>query len=325
MSVFCLENYIHMLPKVEKEDLITSKSPEVYFESWDNPYEGLAPDEDSVIVVRDKYVTKYTRLKCPDNLAEAEDNEITFGDNLMNRCKNSSIGGDFEDIRASYEYAVEEYDIQTYKKKKYKVILEEEAEASIEDYYAMEYFVGINKLGSHFDIKDGVLSRYLGNNKDLYIPDDVTEIAANAFRGGWGFNRVVIPRTVTKISPAFCHTEHLEVAEDNPKYYIQDGCLINREEKELVWAYSGSTIPDDGSVKKIGSRAFACRSDLKSIVIPDAITKIGDDAFKSCYGLKEIVLPAAFVEDSKRIFGRTLKKDGDKWVFNDKMFNGFRF
>jgi hypothetical protein len=311
MSTFCFDNYIHMID----EDLIscTSKSPEVYFESWDDPYEGLAPDEDSVIVVRDKYITKYTRLKCADNLAEPDNKEVPLGNDLMDHCENSSSLGKLKDIRDSYEYAVEEYDIETFKKRKYKVRFEEEAEISVEDYRTMSYFVGINKLSSHFDIKDGVLSRYLGNDRDLYIPDNVTEIAVGSFRGSEKFNCVVIPKTVIQIPCGFCWTEKLEVAKDNPKYYIQDGCLIDKEEKELVWAYSGSTIPDDGSVVKIGSNAFSYRYDLSRIVIPDAITEIGDDAFNSCYALNEIVLPDVFVEDSKRIFGRSLVKDGDVW------------
>ena len=323
MSTFCFDNYIHMID----EDLIscTSKPPQVYFESWDDPYEGLAPDEDSVIVVRDKYITKYARLKCADNLAEPDNKEVPLGNDLMDHCENSSSWGKLKDIRDSYEYAVEEYDIETYKKRKYKVIFEEEAEVSIEDYHTMAYFAGVNKLGSHFDIKGGVLSRYLGNDKDLYIPDDVTEIAANAFRVGRNFNRVVIPSTVIKIPPFFCHAEHLEVAEDNPKYYIQDGCLIDREEKELVWAYSGSTIPDDGSVVKIGSDAFGHRYDLSKIAIPDVITEIEDNAFSYCGRLEEIILPVAFVDEAKRIFGRELKKDGDKWTFDASKFEGFSF
>ena len=64
MSTFCYDQYIHMIPKAENEDIIrrTYNPPKVYFENWDDPCEGVASDEDSVIVVRDKYITKYTRL-----------------------------------------------------------------------------------------------------------------------------------------------------------------------------------------------------------------------------------------------------------------------
>ena len=220
-----------------------------------------------------------------------------------------------EDIRGFYEFAVEEYDIETFKKTKYKMIFEEETEICAEDYNLMSYFVDIKGLGSFFNIKNGVLSQYLGDDIDLYIPDGVTEIADNAFRMCGCFKSVVIPSTVTRIPSSFCNVRHIEVSKDNPKYYIQDGCLINREKKELVWAYSGSTIPDDGSVVKIGNKAFAHRYDLFRIVIPEAITEIGDDAFCYCDFLKEIMLPRAFVDDAKRIFGRRLVKSDDKWTF----------
>ena len=320
MSTFCFDNYTHM----NNEDLIscTYKPPKVYFESWNDPYEGLAPDEDSVIVVRDKYITKYTRLKCAKCRTENEVSEITYGDVMTDCSENRDY---FEDLNNCYEYAVEEYDTKTYRKRKYKVILEQEEEVSIEDYFTMGYFAGSNKLGSYFNIKDGVLSRYFGNDKEIYIPDNVTEIAVDSFRGLEKFNCVVIPKTVVKIPCGFCRTEKLEVDKDNPKYYIQDGCLIDRESKELVWAHSGNTIPDDGSVVKIGSKAFYNRADLSKIVIPDVITEIGDEAFAGFIAAEEIVAPDRFINDAQRIFGKTLQKDGDKWIIVGRSFGGFSF
>ena len=324
MSTFCYDQYIHMIPKAVNEDIIsfTYNPPKVYFESWNNPYEGLAPDEDSVIVVRDKYITKYTRLKCVKRRTENEVSEITYGDVMTDCSENRDY---FEDLNNCYEYAVEEYDTKTYRKRKYKVILEQEEEVSIEDYFTMGYFAGSNKLGSYFNIKDGVLSRYFGNDKEIYIPDNVTEIAVDSFRGLETFDCVVIPKTVVKIPCGFCLTEKLEVDKDNPKYYIQDGCLIDRESKELVWAHSGNTIPDDGSVVKIGSKAFYNRSDLSKIVIPDVITEIGDEAFAGFSAVEEIVAPDRFIDDAQRIFGKTLQKDGDKWTIVGRSFGGFFF
>ena len=162
-------------------------------------------------------------------------------------------------------------------------------------------------------------------NETIVVPEGVTKIANYAFEYCRPFKSVVLPSTVTKIPCAFCNTEQLEIAEDNPKYYVQDGCLIDKEEKELVWAFAGSTIPDDGSVVKIGNDAFRHRYDLSKIVIPDVITGIGDDAFIGCDYVEEIILPEHFVEDSQRIFGRMLIKDGDKWILEARNFSGFSF
>jgi hypothetical protein len=134
------------------EDLIscTSKSPEVYFESWDNPYEGLAPDEDSVVVVRDKHIAKYTKLKCEAPLMDLKDREKAF------------------------EYVVEEYDIETFKKRKYKVLFEEETEISINDYNLMSYFVDIESLGIPPE-------RIFG--RALVTDDDNRTLDSNTFEG----------------------------------------------------------------------------------------------------------------------------------------------
>jgi hypothetical protein len=78
-------------------------------------------------------------------------------------------------------------------------------------------------------------------------------------------------------------------------------------------------------IKKIGSDAFRHRYDLSKIVIPDVITGIGDDAFIGCGYVEEIILPEHFVEDSQRIFGRMLIKDGDNWIFEARNFSGFSF
>jgi hypothetical protein len=172
---------------------------------------------------------------------------------------------------------------------------------------------------------DGVLFKCFSRKENIVIPEGVTKIANCAFEYCRPFKSVVLPSTVTKIPCAFCNTEQLEIAEDNPKYYVQDGCLIDKEEKELVWAFAGSTIPDDGSVVKIGSKAFYNRADLSKIVIPDVITEIGDEAFAGFIAAEEIVAPDRFINDAQRIFGKTLQKDGDKWIIVGRRFGGFSF
>ena len=212
------------------------------------------------------------------------------------------------------------------KKRKYKVVLEEENCLDNWDWESLSEYGVAGTVGSRFEIKDDVLLQYVGNDRDIIIPDGVKEIGANAFKGCEEFNSIKISKTVEKISCAesgWIRTEHLVVDEDNSKYYIQDGCLIDKKEKELVWAFAGSTIPDDGSVVKIGSKAFYHRSDITKIVIPDMITEIGDDAFGNCYNLKEIVMSDILACNAKCIFGRELKRDGDKWTFDTSTFFWF--
>lgn len=437
MSSICYGGSVRMNPEVENDNFnpmfdkgYPYKIPKVYLEGYGefySPQWNFSWDDDSVVVVRDKCVVKYTRSAYRELRAKNEAGEIVWMDGRNAPYENCWDGEYLNEDRAAYEYTITEYDLDELKKRKYKVVLEEEDGFDDWDLQSLSNF-GVEEIpGSHFIIEDGVLLEYTGKDKNLIIPNGVTEIGSNAFVRCNEFDSIKIPKTVEKIScfGGECgYTKQLEVAEDNPKYYVQDGCLIDREEKELVWAlfgstipddgsvvkigsgafwghidlesivipdgvteiasdafdmctelnsikipktvekmsrmgfmgfdapnievaednpkyytkdgllidreekelvwaYSGTTIPDDGSVVKIGSDAFCDRSDLSRIVIPDMIVEIGDFAFGLCENLEEIILPVTFVEDAKRIFGRELKKDGDKWIFEPSSFFGF--
>ena len=302
--------------------------PKVYLNGegeWYTKLEQFNWEDDSVVLIRNHCVLEYMSSRHCEFLYEDQDGEHIWVDGRR-VSKEEDLNMEYlGEVRGANHYTVTEYDVEKGQKRKYSCLFEEEMTMTREDYYRLSHIVNEGALDSHFEIKDGVLSRYFGNDIDLYIPDGVTEIAGDAFEGGGKFNCVIIPSTVTKIPCGFCNTEQLEIDKDNPKYYIQDGCLIDKEEKELVWAHSGCTIPDDGSVVKIGSNSFAWRRDLTSIVVPDAVTEIGSGAFSHCFRLKEITLPVTFVDDAERIFGTTLVKDGDKWTLESSIFEGFSF
>ena len=51
-----------------------------------------------------------------------------------------------------------------------------------------------------FEIDDGCLIKYIGNNNEIIIPNNVTKIESNAFIGGnWGVTSITIPDSVTII------------------------------------------------------------------------------------------------------------------------------
>ena len=313
--------YPHEVPKVYLYGCGEAYNPKYLF-SWDN---------DSVVLVRDKHVLKYTRTSFMELLAKNEEGEIVWIDGRRAPYSDCWNGKYLDQTRPAYEYTITEYDLDGMKRRKYKVSLEEETCMDNWDLRLLSYYDVKETIDSRFEIKDGVLLQYLGTNKDITIPDNVIEIGVNAFKSCDKFNSIKIPKTVTKISFVGnfgCPAAHLEVDKDNSKYYTKDGLLIDRDEKELIWAYSGSDIPNDGSVVKIGSKAFYGRSDLSKIVIPDVITEIGDEAFAGCSALEEIVAPDHVVEDAQRIFKRPLQKDDEKWTvtsFNGHSFGGFVF
>lgn len=127
-----------------------------------------------------------------------------------------------------------------------------------------------------FEIKDGVLLQYLGEEPDVTIPEGVQVIGRNAFRTfrkGPCIRSVVIPEGV------------LEIAED--AFYYQEGL-------------TGLRLP--ASLQKIGTGAFYHCNGITTLDIPQGVTEIGQRAFAFCKGLQQIRLPEGLTELSSMIF-----------------------
>ena len=128
------------------------------------------------------------------------------------------------------------------------------------------------------------------------IPDGVTEIGADAFDNCDGLTEIFIPANVVSFGNEKPFTDCdaldvIQVSENNPVYHASGNCLINTAEKTIIKGTAQSVIPDDGSVTKIGWRAFDRCSRLTEIEIPDCVTYIGQIAFRECTGLTDITLP----------------------------------
>ena len=161
-----------------------------------------------------------------------------------------------------------------------------------------------------FIIENGVLTTYVGREKEVTITDGVTAIGEEAFSWCSRLTNIVIPESVTAIGgSAFSGCRSLTsivipesvTAIGGSAFY---GCssltsIVIPDSVTAIgdWAFYGCSsltsivIPD--SVTAIGGSAFEDCGSLTSIVIPDGVTAIGSSAFKGCKSLKSIVIPGS--------------------------------
>ena len=109
------------------------------------------------------------------------------------------------------------------------------------------------------DGAEKILVSYKGNETELTLPSDITQINQYAFYYCTGLTSVVIPDSVTSIGS-----------------YAFDGCT----------GLTSITIPD--GVTSIGSSAFSNCTRLTSVTIGSGVTSIGKSAFFACYKLIEV-------------------------------------
>ena len=140
---------------------------------------------------------------------------------------------------------------------------------------------GIQEIRIGFD--------YCRDIKNIYIPASVSYIPECTFNcyatmGGHG-------RTKSNV------IEKIIVAEENPCYYVDGNCLIDRRSQKIILGCNSSVIPNDGSVKSIGRAAFANCHAIESIIIPKSIVEIEYAAFDNCDNLKQMYLTSSVSTD----------------------------
>ncbi len=131
---------------------------------------------------------------------------------------------------------------------------------------------------------------------EIVIPNTVTSIGNNAFKGCSNLTSVTIPNSVTSIGEdAFYNCSSLtSVTIPNSVTSIGD------------YAFDGcrnlTSVTIGNSVTSIGDGAFYGCSSLTSVTIPNSVTSIGDDAFRDCSSLTSVTIPNSVTSIGERAF-----------------------
>lgn len=147
-----------------------------------------------------------------------------------------------------------------------------------------------NTYSADFEVKNGVLKKYIGTEKKVIVPDGIKKIAWNAFDRELGIEEVSIPYGVTEIAEeVFFHCDTLKKV----------------------------SLPK--SLLKIGDRAFWYCEKLEEITIPSSVETIGTEVFLECNSLKNICISDSIqklVKNAFFLWGVYLDED-ENWFIRD--------
>ena len=188
-----------------------------------------------------------------------------------------------------------------------------------------------NGYVTYTDGEEVLLLGYLGNEKDIVIPEGVTRIAKYAFDGD-DIVSVTLPESLTEIGNSafeYCYT--LKEVYNNSALDITAGSydyngvayyavkVHNSSESESIFNEDGFAIVDGvlhtykGSatniiipdiVTSIADYAFYDNNDIISVTIPEGVTSIGNSAFYGCNSLTSIEIPAGVTSIGSSAFYR---------------------
>lgn len=154
-----------------------------------------------------------------------------------------------------------------------------------------------------FEIENGVLIGYVGENATVVIPDGIIELAGFCFEDS-NVEEVIISKTVKSISgSAFNETPALQkiiVDTGNSTYCSIDGCLYSKDKKRFICCPNRTEplyIAEGCEI--ISSYAFFQRR-VGKIVFPKTLKRFEHSALCNCYiDADELVIPNIELEDGE--------------------------
>lgn len=152
-----------------------------------------------------------------------------------------------------------------------------------------------------FDVKDGVLVKYKGKAREVFVPNGITAIGKRAFSGCQQLQSVTLPDSITMLDAyAFYRCTSLSHVT-----LSQALTSIGYEAFGNCTSLASIVLPD--SCLEIDNAAFSCCSALESVTVPDGVRTLGGKAFADCISLTRVKLPSSITEIREDVFRGCVK------------------
>lgn len=168
---------------------------------------------------------------------------------------------------------------------------------NIESYTNITIPSAVTYQGTTYVVKQlGYHALYGGSNLlNITIPNSVTSMGVESFKGCSSLTSIKIPESVDNITNkglfyGCCSLNTMIVEEGNPYYDSRNECnaIIKTETNKLIVGCVNTTIPN--TVTSIGEYAFSGYTNLTNICVPVCVTSVDDVAFYECNNLKTVTV-----------------------------------
>ncbi len=143
--------------------------------------------------------------------------------------------------------------------------------------------VSMVSCGEEFKVRDGRLVTYNGTAEVVTIPPEVTTIGSEAFFACSFIQEIILPPTLETIeSGAFkpCPNATISVSKNHPNFYSDNGNLMRRADKRLMWANKDGTAPS--YAESIEAGAYTNVVNTAEVTLPAGLTFLSGDALNDC-------------------------------------------
>ena len=181
------------------------------------------------------------------------------------------------------------------------------------------------KIIGHFEISNGILTKYTGSSPHIIIPDAVEKLRNSVFWNCYTMEKITIPDTVYSLGgDTFYNCENLsELTIPESVVIMGDNPFANCPKLNLINKSTHFVFEDGGLYDKEITRLIYCtiKRDSEVFEVPDSVISVSKHSFYNCKNLKKIIIPPSvkIIENNpfSNLPNMRLENNSPHFIFRD--------